>query len=256
MTGGGGDDEHISWHCCGSDGWKVYVEAGEEKEEESSPETQLENSLVGYWNFDEDSGGVASDVSGNGNDGTIHGAKLVDGKYGKALSFDGKDDYIEISKSHSLAVSESLLTDYTLEFWFKTSCSDCGLFSIVQGSSVPPAPHHDRHIYLNNGNICQRIWNDQTICTSGTNYADNNWHHVTQYVQQEIGQRIYIDGVQETSGTKDKSDFNWAEKFWIGFSSDATSDYFNGIIDEVRIYNYSLTEDEIKTAMHSSDASP
>src|SRR3972149_11340288 len=46
--------------------------------------------LVGEWHFD----GDAKDTSGNGNDGTIYGATFVDGKFGKALSFDGVNDYV------------------------------------------------------------------------------------------------------------------------------------------------------------------
>ncbi|MFA4957030.1 MAG: LamG-like jellyroll fold domain-containing protein [Candidatus Methanoperedens sp.] len=200
--------------------------------------------LVGEWLFD----GDAKDTSGNGNDGTIYGASFVDGKFGKALSFDGVNDYVDVPRSNNLDINGKLLTDYTIELWFKTSCQNCGIFSITQGSSTPPSPAHDRHIYLNNGNLCQRIWNNQVICTSGTNYADSNWHHVAQHVQKGIGQKIYVDGVQKVAGTKDISDFNWADKIWIGYSGDASSGYFNGLIDEVRIYNRALSADEIKAS--------
>jgi len=48
--------------------------------------------LVGWWRFDEGAGNIVSDSSGHGNDGTIYGATWVDGKHGKALSFDGVED--------------------------------------------------------------------------------------------------------------------------------------------------------------------
>ncbi len=51
--------------------------------------------LVAYYSFDEGSGNVLHDLSGNENDGTIYGAKWVDGKYGKALEFDGINDYVD-----------------------------------------------------------------------------------------------------------------------------------------------------------------
>ena len=51
-----------------------------------------EQGLVGYWRFNEGSGATAADSSGHGNNGTIYGAKWVEGKSGKALSFDGKKD--------------------------------------------------------------------------------------------------------------------------------------------------------------------
>lgn len=57
-------------------------------------QAQTDDRLVGEWHFDEGSGNIAKDSSGNGYDGIIHGATWVDGKFGKALSFDGVDDYI------------------------------------------------------------------------------------------------------------------------------------------------------------------
>ena len=56
--------------------------------------------LVGAWHFDEGQGNIAHDSSGNNNHGTIYGAKWVDGKFGKALEFDGVDDYVEIGRAH------------------------------------------------------------------------------------------------------------------------------------------------------------
>jgi hypothetical protein len=56
----------------------------------ASVQAQNETGLVGEWHFD----GDAKDSSGNGNDGTIYGATFVEGKFGKALSFDGVDDYV------------------------------------------------------------------------------------------------------------------------------------------------------------------
>ena len=54
-----------------------------------------EKELVAYYSFDEGEGNVLHDLSGNGNDGTIYGAKWVDGKYGKALEFDGRNNYVD-----------------------------------------------------------------------------------------------------------------------------------------------------------------
>jgi len=59
--------------------------------------------VVGSWNFDEGSGTTAHDVSGNSNDGTIYGATWVDGKYNKALNFDGVNDYVScVPKSFNI----------------------------------------------------------------------------------------------------------------------------------------------------------
>ena len=61
------------------------------------------NTAVGMWLFDEGSGNIAKDSSGNGNDGQLtNGPKWVQGRFVRALEFDGKDDYVKISSSASL----------------------------------------------------------------------------------------------------------------------------------------------------------
>ena len=77
-----------------------------------------DNSLVGYWKLDEGSGVMALDSSGNGNDGEIHEASWVEGKYGKALLFDGFNSFLEIPHSESLNIQVGI----TISFWI-TLCS-------------------------------------------------------------------------------------------------------------------------------------
>lgn len=61
------------------------------------------NGLVGYWNFDEGSGIIAHDISGNGNNGTITGAAWTVGKVGSgALQFDGNNNVVTVPSSNSL----------------------------------------------------------------------------------------------------------------------------------------------------------
>ena len=71
----------------------------------------LQNGLVGYWRFDEGSGSIAYDYSGNGNNGTlINGPTWVDGILGKALEFDGVNDYVNIPDSSSLDINGTGIT--------------------------------------------------------------------------------------------------------------------------------------------------
>ena len=58
--------------------------------------------ITGMWLFDEGKGGTAADSSENGNDGEIHGAKWVDGKFGKALEFDGASNWVEVPHSNTV----------------------------------------------------------------------------------------------------------------------------------------------------------
>ena len=178
--------------------------------------------------------GNAQDIV-DGNNGTLEGGTtFAPGEVGQAFSFDGTDDFVEIH----IDVSEA---NYTLELWFQTSSPDVGVFEIHDFSGG-----HDRHIYLASGNICTRVWSDEVICTSGTNYADGRWHHVAHVFGGDVGgQNIFVDGQQEASGSKANSDFNWQTGANIGFSRDSANGYFNGLIDEVAVYNRALTAAEI-----------
>ena len=68
--------------------------------------------LVGYWKFEEGSGTIVADSSGYGNNGNTYGPSWVDGKIGKALNFDGNDDYVDFGNSNSLNT-----TSITVSFW-------------------------------------------------------------------------------------------------------------------------------------------
>ena len=63
--------------------------------------------LIAWWNFDEGSGTIAGDMSGNGNIGTLNGATWVSGKYETALIFDGATNYVNVPTTNMLTGSLS-----------------------------------------------------------------------------------------------------------------------------------------------------
>lgn len=160
---------------------------------------------------------------------------------GNALNFDGVNDFV----STMINVNE---TNYTVELWFKTTSINGGIFSVNAASGG-----HDRHIYLTNGNIRVRTWDSEIISTSDYNYADGRWHHVAHLLGAG-GQKIYVDGVLKASGNKTASNFTWQDQIWIGRSLDASPDYFNGSIDEVRLWNVVRTEAQIQAGMRNAVA--
>ena len=85
---------------------------------------------VGMWLFDDGKGDTAKDSSPNGNDGTLtNGPIWVEGKFGKALSFDGADDYV-------IAPDSTILNPYTFSAWVKLDKygSDANVGAIVLGN--------------------------------------------------------------------------------------------------------------------------
>ena len=91
----------------------VFMLAGCEVLQDWINHPPSESSLVAWWRFDESSGITVLDSSGNRNDGKIYGASRVEGKSGKALRFDGVDDYVEVPSSDTLNLSDAL----TIEAW-------------------------------------------------------------------------------------------------------------------------------------------
>jgi hypothetical protein len=143
--------------------------------------------------FAEESGATTfADSSGFGNDGACTGSACpvsgVGGKDGNAVAFDGINDVVTVM----LDASEEA---YGLTLWFKTTCQDCGLYEI--GAGDPGQGSHDRHLYLRQGNVCARVWKNETLCSSGINVADGNWHQVAHTFGGSVGgQRLYVDGGQ------------------------------------------------------------
>ncbi|MHC4626564.1 MAG: LamG domain-containing protein [Planctomycetota bacterium] len=208
------------------------------------PEVQITDpNLVGLWRFDEGTGTTVVDWSGHGNHGTLRDGPqwVLTGYNSGALEFDGKDDYVSVL----LDASE---TEHTAAMWFRTTNANCGLLTVVQNDLGGGG--HDRHIYLSAGRLMSRVWDDETIAMTGVNLADGLWHHVVHtYGGSAGGQKLYADGVLQVSGTKAQSDFDWQERINIGFSNDAAQDHFEGLLDEVHVYNKALSAEEIGSLM-------
>ena len=194
--------------------------------------------LTLWWTLGEGMGGTAVDWSGHGNHGSLRGdPQWIDG----VLTFDGRNDYVSVV----LDVSE---TEYAAAFWFKTTSADGGLMTVVQDDLGGGG--NDRHVYLTGGNIKTRLWDTEEIESAGLNLADGQWHHVVYtYGASIAGQKLYVDGVLQASGIKDASDFDWQERVNIGFSNDSAPPYFEGVLQDVRIYDRTLSAEEVQQLM-------
>ncbi|MEA1864589.1 MAG: LamG-like jellyroll fold domain-containing protein [Euryarchaeota archaeon] len=209
---------------------------------------EADDGLVAEWHFDEGSGSVLADSSGNGNDGVIHSATWVEGKYGTALSFDGVDDKVKLPYSVING-----LTDVTSEFWIKTT-DDCA--GILTGANS--VRDNEYLIYWNyatetHPHIKQHIKDEIHIIPINI-ITDDNWHHIT--VVREISKvSVYVDGTFKGLWTNAPTGILAIDPsgLWIGGEQDSVgggwdaNQQFNGVIDEVRIYNRALTADEIKS---------
>jgi len=193
--------------------------------------------IVGDWHFDENSGGTAYDNSGYGNNGTINGATWADGKYNPALSFDGVDDYVQVSHSSSLNIGGS---EITLEAWIKAN-------------ALPPAGQRWQILgkadayalqLSDGGNGKARVWLGPLTGYIETNpvISTGSWYHLVG-VYDGNSVKIYINGELKKEVAKTGNQATSTNNLIIG--ARIPGGYFNGIIDEARIYNRALNTGEI-----------
>ena len=190
------------------------------------------------------------DVSGMGNHGTAYGgATTTTGKVGNAGNFDGVDDYVNFNPFGPGATPNA----FSCAFWMYSeispgTISHCFIMKPVGGTVKNRweiAFHNGKtiNLYLHNGAATSSV--SATI----TN-PQNNWHHVVVVFEPDVKEEIYIDGVlanSETpafSGGIGDSDryFKMGDRGW--WTSDNI--YYDGFLDEVRIYKVALSEDEIR----------
>jgi len=201
--------------------------------------------LVGYWKFDEGSGKVAVDSSGYGNNGTLNGTPgWVAGQIGGALDFDGSTDFVEIPNDDSLSLTDEI----TIAAWTNMRSNASGEMAIVSkgGWAANDLPYE---LTETPGDVIfWQFYNDAGRDTcSPDSPAVNEWHHITATYDGTIF-KCYIDGVlAEEWAYVGKMPVNTAS-VTIGMRSRGGT-FFNGMIDEVAIFNQALTEEEIPGLM-------
>lgn len=205
----------------------------------------LPDSNVLALEFDEGSGNAVNDFSGNGNNGVLGDGTCspgsgscpswLDGKFGKALSFDGANDYVDAGNSSSLSLEE-----FSIEAWVKTGQTTGAIVSKSTGNSynyVLRVISGYANLEVYDGSNYQQAYSYNTI-------NDGNWHHIVGVRDSNKYITVYLDGI--AGDTVDTSSFGAITNIvslLIGRKG-GTSVYFNGVIDSVRIYNQALTPDQ------------
>ena len=195
--------------------------------------------LIGWWTFDEGSGGTAFDLSDYGNDGILRGdPQWVDGIYGGAIDLDGDDDYIEIN-----SIADDLTNNnFTVSAWIKTTAGEGNVIGANDSGSG-----HD-FIFGVTGNGTLLVEADSHINSYPPVINDGQWHFIA-YVRDGTTAYAYTDGKlvgTETPDGNPAGQVRWS----IGMEWDDTpSDEFNGLVDDVHFFNHPLTEQEIIRVM-------
>ena len=204
--------------------------------------------LMAYYSFD----GNSNDSSGNGLNGTLNGATLTSDKFGnsdRAYSFDG-NDYIEISDDQKLTSTNQL----SIVAWFKKS-SNSELLTIMQKGSDDTNEEyilsvHNSNIYFDVGDGGGPYIQPSYSVSSGV------WHHIVAVHNRTGGNsslKIYLNG-QNIGGTvinPTRVPMDNSDSVTIGKRKSYSTQSFIGQIDEVRIYNRALSDEDISTLYNS-----
>jgi len=196
---------------------------------------------VAQWKFDEGEGRTAYDSTDNNNDGTLvlagsaTSSAWVAGKSGSALSFDGVNDYVNAGSGTSLDIANTI----TVSMWVKVnSVTSWSEFYCKGYTSL-------RMDASSNFQFNPKISGTERPLSSGEVFNLNQWYHVVGTFDG-TARKIYVNGVLKNSNSDYSGTLQTGGNAYIGTQCDITN-YFNGLIDDVRIYNYARTPEQIRT---------
>jgi hypothetical protein len=260
----------ISWTPASAGDYDVTVKASNSEGEHTQSFTiqvaaapQCPAGMISYWKLDETSGTTASD-SYDGHHGTLYGNATwtPDGKVNGAMTFDGTDDRVQVPSSTDFDIATD--GSFSAFTWFKKT-TDCGTNQNSQNEVM---------LSRNSGNHTSNTWwfgcdiaTDQLalnfypaskttgsgsgVLRSQVTVDDGLWHYGGWVYDDQAHQlKLYLDGVEQpgTQTMKITGPFNSTKPLCIGgYGTGDTCDTYeyNGILDEVAIYNRALTDAEI-----------
>jgi len=204
-------------------------------------------------NFNELQGTTAKDSSDEGNDGTMNNFNTgynndssgwtTSGKYGNAIVFDGVDDYVDCGNDASVNITGEL----TISAWVKKSSNtDWGAIVLKGAGNSADAyflreTNNDKFQFLvKSGGVSYDAINPSAIDL-------DVWTHIVG-VYDKVNVSIFINGVQEEGDAYTGNVGNNSNDLLFGRDTFSATRYFNGTIDEVRIFNRAKSASEIKAS--------
>ncbi len=239
LFGGNDDEEFFRGRL---DEVRVYDRAlseGEIAADKSAPTQTLPSTPVAAYSFDAGEGELAEDLSGE-HDGELVNTEWVKGKYGSAIYLDGNDDYVEIPDSPELALNE----EFTIEAWVRPDedatwesvvwkeTENFYSYTLMAGGEEAGMPE---------GALADEV--ESWVDVEGEeDLTDNAWSHLA-LTYDGANLRLYVDG--ELIDTEPASPNTEDPEGRLFFGTNDDEDFFNGRIDEVRIYERALDAGEL-----------
>ena len=209
-------------------------------------------SLMGWWTFD----GHTQDISGNDRHGTLHGSpQFVPGVFGEALHFEANPDYVTIDGYKGVLG----INPYSIACWVKTT--NTAQQQIMHWGTDSDGQRVEFRIQDSRLRISGGGGNVQ----GNTNITDGEWHHVAAAVIENASASsgdvtFYVDGRDDTLETTNAISWdivpNATLDVTIGMRPTRPDRYFIGNIDEVLLYEKTLTPEEVLQIIEGGGAEP
>jgi Ca2+-binding RTX toxin-like protein len=210
---------------------------------------------VAWWKFDATSGNIAADSAGH-NDGILQNNPTPTiGKLDDGLSFDGVNDYVQVADNPALNFGPSLnfgTGDFSINTWVKTTDNQ-GIDVILDKHVEDSGPTQGYVLYNYDGKLGLQLadGSGSTNYISNVSITDGKWHQVSVTIDRDNpnGGQWYVDGdqVETFNPTGRQGSLSNSKPLTIGKRSDSSvPGYFKGSLDEVQLFNKSLSATEVK----------
>ncbi|MCJ7450498.1 MAG: LamG domain-containing protein [Candidatus Nanohaloarchaeota archaeon QJJ-9] len=225
---------------------------------------KIQKGLKGYWGFESEEQEV-EDLSDYNNTGTLGSSTAEEtndptwtsGKFDNALSFDGEDDIVEVTDN---AETDMGTSDFTVTAWIKGDDFESGgKFVILGDGGVAGTEATGYRVAVENGEIGTWLVDGSTNINtvdvgSKTSLTNNQWYFVVWSFDRDGNVNEYLDGNLDNS--YDISGFDGvglsdSYNTYIGMQNNDAG-YFDGKIDEVAIYDYAMSQEEINARYKSN----
>lgn len=233
--------------------WSRYMSDAEISSKMGVRLNGREAGLIAYYPMNEGRGGLARDVAR-----FRHAQMKAEWELNPkstAAQLNGINQYVSVDSAGTLATTQEM--DLSLEFWFKTSGGRLQTM-LSNGSGRFGFRDVNRNGWNIEMNAQNEIWvkNDSVAFKAvDRDFADNNWHHFALVVNRLANTTAYIDGVQQNSIVSSNFyGFSGAKmmigaRYYLNGTLENVDQYFDGSLDEIRVWNKALLRDNIEVSM-------